>query len=226
MSRSLEKVDAASFADFLEELDDFEEWLREVDNKEHECFGVISAVKPLITQRMTPATRQRPAQEWSQLRGFMIAFATIYIGRTQLDDGAFAIVGKDMQTRQKFRSGDRLDFRAVFTMEQGRIILRRIRQVQFSERGTGRIWTASDAIVSRATGKTLARQAEKCVECDQGVLIDVTDQTSDMIFHRVFCLQGMSSAAACTYRTGHDLYGHSCANRFHSISIPHHAVRP
>jgi len=225
MTRSLEKIDPSSFGRFMDELDDFEEWLREVDNKEHECFGIITTVKPLIRQRFSPATRHRPAQEWSSLKGFMLGFSTIFIGRTPLDDGAFALIGRDMQTRQKFRVGDRLDFKAVLTIEQGRIILQRLRQIQFSERGEGTAWTVSEAVVSSATGNTLARQAEKCVECDQGVLIDVTDQTTDEVFHRVFCVQGMPSAAACTYKTGNDLYGHSCANRFHSISIPHHAVR-
>lgn len=224
VTRSLVKIDDAGFHDFQDELEDFEEWLRTAENREHECYGTLTAVKPLIRQRVVPATRNRPMQEWAQLKGFMLAFSNIFIGRTPIDDGAFAIVGRDMQARQKFRTGDRLDFKAVLTLDQGRLVLQRLRQIDFSERGGGTVWTASDAIVSRATGKTLARQAEKCVECDQGLLIDVTDATTDETMHRIFCLQGMPSAAACTYRTGGDLYGHSCANRFYSIFIPQHAT--
>lgn len=220
MSRTLIQLRPSDFDDFLDDLHSFEEWIRDHEDKEHECYGVVRSVKPHLKQRYTPASRHRPEQASALLKGFVIGFENFFVGRTALDDATFAVIGRDMQSRHSFRAGDRVEFKAVLTLDQGRIVMQRLRGIRFLDRGHGKVWTSTDSLVGRAAGRTLLQQAEKCVACDQGLLIDVTDVTSDEIFHRIFCLAGMPSAAACTVPPEGDLHGQTCANRFTAIATP------
>ncbi|MBX7152870.1 hypothetical protein K1X84_14670 [bacterium] len=218
-TRSLVKTDPDHYSDFLEDLYEFEEWLRDFENKEHWCMGTVSSVKPHLRHSLYGGTPQNPKQEHTHLLGYLICFGDLYIDKTHFEDYSYAVIGREFQQRLKFLQGDRLEFRATVTMNEGRLLLQKLTQTRFTEKQEGEHWTDSRSLVARSTGNTLSHQAEKCYACDQGVLVDVVDRTSteENVYHRIFCMQGMPSAAACTYNTSKDIYGQSCSNRYYQI---------
>ncbi len=218
LDRSLVKVSGLDFDVFLEELHEFEDWLRDVENKEHWCLGRIGSVKPHMKQTWYPAAGGTHSER-THLMGYLVCFSDMFIGNVPFEDVTFAMVGREFQERLKFRPEDRVEFRGTLTVKDGRIVFYQLKQIQFTERGgETEPWTDSLSLVARATGTTLAYQAEKCVSCKRGQLIDVLDKTGpdERTHHRIFCLEGMPSASACTYDTSRDLYGLTCSNRYSS----------
>ena len=214
ISRALVRVDEPGYAAFLDELHDFEEWLRDAENKEHWIMATIRSVKPHIRKSIYGDTAKT---EHTNLLGYLICFEEAYIGNDHFDDLTYSVVGREFQSRLKFQKGDRLEFKAILTLQDGRIVFQKIKQIAFKEKNQSEeYWTDSKSLVARSTGTLLAKQAEKCYVCDQGMLVDVTQKSNgeDTMYHRIFCLQGMPSAAACTYDLSKEIYANSCSNRF------------
>lgn len=216
LDRTLVKVPGVDFDEFLDELHEFEDWIRDVEHREHWCLGRIRSVKPHLRQTWYPAP-QGTRREHTNLLGYLVGFGDVFVGNDHLDDVAYAIVGRDLQERLRFRSGDRMEFRGTLALKNGRIVFQHLKQISFTDRGPDDdTWTDSRSLVAKATGTTLVHQAEKCYACDRGLLIDVIDRTGrdEETHHRIFCLEGMPSAAACTYDESRDIYGQTCSNRY------------
>ncbi len=223
-TRNLRRSPDIDYAQFLEDLEEFEDWLLDAENREHWCLGVVGSIKPHLTQAWYGGRPGKPVREHTQLSGYLIGFKESFIGRTHFDDPTYARIGRDMQNRLKFRAGDRVEFKATLVVSEGRLLFRSLKQIAWLERGPEQeVWDDSRALVARATGTTLERQADKCVACDQGMLIDVLDRTDaeERFHHRIFCMKGMPSAALCTYNTSCDLYGQTCSNRYYLSTVSH-----
>ncbi len=215
MTRTLIPAPSVNMEETLDAIYDFEEWLRDAVNRESDCLARISSVKPRIVQSVYPAAGV--SKEHNRLLGYLVCFEYCYIGTERLDDVSFAVVGCDFQKRLKFAAGDEIEFRATLTEDDGRLVFQRLKQIEFRHKEmNGDIWTDSRSIVAKFTGNLLARQADKCVSCDQGPLIDVHAfiDGSENVYHRIFCLQGMKSATVCTYNISKEIYGNTCQNRY------------
>lgn len=218
-TRSLVKADERGYAAFLDELHDFEEWLRDAENKEHWVLATIRSVKPHI-KKLFYGNASHPKAEHTQLLGYLICFDDAFIGNDHFEDLTYCIVGREFQNRLKFNPGDRLEFKAILTLQDGRLVFQKMKQIAFKEKNqSDEYWTDSKSLVARSVGTTLSKQAEKCYACDQGMLIDVVEKSNgeERLFHRIFCLQGMPSAAACTYDLSKEIYSNSCSNRFDKL---------
>jgi hypothetical protein len=215
MTRTLSPSAGIDLENALESIYDFEEWLRDYENKEMICLGKINSVKPRIVKSVYPSNGA--SKEHTRLLGYLICFEYCYIGRTLLEDVSFAIVGCDFQKRLRFCAGDEIEFRGAFTEQEGRMIFQQLRQIDFKHKtDTADIWNDSRSLIVKHTGNMLARQADKCVDCDQGLLIDVHEfqNGAESVYHRIFCLQGMKSASLCLYVVSKDIYGNTCQNRY------------
>ena len=211
MTRLLVKEDPRGYPDFVELLQDFEEWLRDHVEKRHECLGTIRSVKPHIKMFGEPSGNPSV-----HLAGYLVCFENTFIGNERIDDPVFAVVGRAAQQRLQLRRGDELEFEAILTVDEGRLRLDQWRKIDFRVRAENEmVWNDSKSVVARSTGTMLKHQAEKCIACDQGMLVDVVrrEYGKDRLLHRIFCLQGMASASACTYDAGSELYTNSCSNR-------------
>ena len=215
-TRSLVKIDESGYNSFLDELHDFEEWLRDSQNREHWILATIRSVKPHIKKTLY-GDASDPKSVHTHLLGYVICFDETYIGNEHFEDLTYCIVGRDYQSRFKFQKGDRMEFRGTLVLQEGRMVFQQIRQVNFTEKKQDvEYWTDSKSLVARSTGTMLAKQADKCIACDQGMLIDVVEKNNNQenLYHRIFCMQGMPSAAACTYDLSKEIYSSSCSNHF------------
>ncbi len=215
MTRTLISSPDIDLKNALESVYEFEEWLRDHVNKVSDCFGKISSVKPRIVKSVYPSAGT--TKEHTRLLGYLICFEYCYIGRTLLDDVSFAIIGCDFQTRLRFSPGDEVEFRSELTEQDGRLIFRHLKQIAFRHKKNNcEIWTDSQSLIVKHTGNMLARQADKCIACSQGLLIDVHEflYGQESVYHRIFCLQGMKSASLCLYDLSKEIYGNTCQNRF------------
>ncbi|MBL7961158.1 hypothetical protein JNL27_13075 [bacterium] len=217
-TRSLVKADENGYNVFLDELHDFEEWLRDAENKEHWFLGTIRSVKPHIRKTIY-GNVDHPKTEHTNLLGYLICFEEAFIGNQRFDDFVYGVAGREFQSRLKFRQGDRVEFRGTLTMREGRLVFQQFKKITFMEKKEGACWTDSESLVARSTGTTLTKQAEKCISCDQGMLIDVVEKHNgeEKVYHRIFCLKGMPSAAACTYDGSKEIYGNTCSNQFSNL---------
>ena len=90
---------------------------------------------------------------------------------------------------------------ARLKVDHGRIVLDKIRRVEFAEKADAASWNFSQAIVAKNVGTELGCQPEKCLRCEKGCLLDVveTRETKDKIFRHLFCLAGIEDPETCLY---------------------------
>jgi hypothetical protein len=218
MTRNLIGSAHVNLISALEEVYNFEEWMRDAIPKEHECLATISSVKPrLVRSVYRTASAHRPDQEHNRLMGYLVCFGDIYIGDVHLEDYSYAVIGRDFQKRLRLIPGDRMEFRASFQILDGRIVFQQLKHIQFKTKSdSSNSWTDSDSLIVKYTGQVLLNQADKCIACDQGMLIDVIEheQGEETTYHRMYCMKGMRSASLCTYNRLKEIYGNVCHNRF------------
>ena len=215
MTRTLTVSPLIDLNETFENIYDFEEWLRDNVSRESVCFGKISSVKPRIVKSVYPSSAG--TKEHSRLLGYLICFEYCYIGRSFIDDVCFAIVGCDFQRRLRFSRGDEIEFRALLMEQDGRLIFQQLKKIEFRHKSEdGKIWNDSQSLITKHTGNTLSLQADKCVECRHGFLIDVHEfrNGQDTVYHRMFCALGMKSATLCYYDLSKNIYGNTCQNRY------------
>lgn len=214
MTRTLSIATDVDIHAELEAIYEFEEWLRDTAGKEWSCQAKIRSVKPRMIQTVYPSAGR--GKEHTHLLGYLICFEYCYIGQTFLQDTSYAITGRDFQKRHRFTAGDEIEFRATLTEQDGRLVFQTLRQIEFRKKSSmNPVWTDSLSLVAKHTGSLLGRQADKCIPCPYGFLIDVHEYQNggEILYHRIFCLQGMKSAAGCVFELSKEVYGNLCPNR-------------
>jgi len=183
------------FEEFKKSLEEYEEWLETVVGRDVEFSGVINSVKPHL-KKMISGSRQNIF-----FKGFLLSFKQGFINRVFLDDYLYASVSTKSHERYKFAKGDKLDFLARLKIDHGRIVLDKIRRVEFAEKSASSSWNFSQAIVAKNVGTELDCQPEKCLRCEKGCLLDVVARTEakEKIFRHLFCLAGTEDPEVCYY---------------------------
>ena len=178
--------------EFRRELEVFEDWFDRVIGTEVEVMGDLAEVKPMFVREVDSGQRVR-------FRGFLLVFPEAYLGMTHLRSTVYLRVGREAQTRNAFRAGDRLEFHATIREDRGRIVLDRMRRVEVLRRGEGRVWTPAEGIVAKRTAIAFPRQPERCLLCPSGTLLDVNQDTPSGVRHyrRLLCLEGMEDPERC-----------------------------
>ena len=176
---------------FQQDLAEFEDWLQEVRGKTLSINGRIDAVKPHLI-------RNGLGERGLRLRGFILTFRESFIGRVHFEDFSYADVPVALQRRYRFSPGDRLEFLATVELDNGRIVFRRLRRIEFEEHTPNSEWSPTETVVSLSTATELPVQLEKCHYCPHGVLVDVKrgDQQQNQA-RRLYCLKGIRDPVAC-----------------------------
>jgi len=182
-----------AFRAFLEEVEQFEDWLDASLDREWEVSCRIDAVKPRFRREM--------AGHHSQLRldGYLLNLQDGFIGLTPFEDSFYAIISPQQQERFSFAAGDRLDFRGQFQLDRGRLIFPRIWAVEFTLRSGADSWKNSQALVARESATLFSEQPPRCLHCPDGALVDVIEKKAGRPVHRrqLYCLQGMADWQTC-----------------------------
>ncbi|MFZ5515804.1 MAG: hypothetical protein ACOY90_04165 [Candidatus Zhuqueibacterota bacterium] len=190
-------ITEAEYEKFLEQLGEFEDWLEQLHDRNIDIQGRIASVKPALTKIITHRS------ERLELKGYLLHFNESFIDRSHWEDHCYAVIYPDQQQRFNFAAGDELDFRARVTLDQGRLVFKKLNSIDFSFRSNRPAWSNSEALVIQHTLIPFDRQPQKCYHCDQGMLVDVIDRTKPQLERRrqLFCLKNYADPNDCIYST-------------------------
>ena len=181
---------------FLDELEEFEDWLKNIRGKSIDFWGIVRSVKPRLTKIITKDKSSL------NLEGYILNFSDAYFDNLHWEDSCFAIIYADQQQRYKFAPDDDVEFKCKIDIDKGRLILRKIRAVDFRERSGKDTWDNSKALVAKGTTTFFTEQYQKCLHCDKGVLVDVVDKSNYNWERRreLFCLKAFPDPEICYYK--------------------------
>ncbi len=215
------QVSEPEYRQFLRELEEFEDWLTEIDNKELEILGTISSVKPLFVKKVYPKT------SFLSFRSYLLVFREIYLGMDLMRDYVYALVSKKLQQQYRFAAGDRLEARARLTTDRGRLILHRLNRIQVEHHGSEENWDDQKVLLARETATIFPTQPEGCVQCPFGALVDLVyaERRSGGPRRELLCLQGIQDYRDCYVRAeycgleaeANAASSHSCRNDRHLL---------
>ena len=195
-------VDSSGWENFRRDLEDFENWVQEVQGKELSINGRIDGVKPHVV---------RSNGAGLSLRGFILTFREVFIDRTHFEDFAYADVSVAQMRRYRFSPGDRMEFLASVQLDQGRVVFRKLHRIEFDEHQPNRKWNETDTVVSVSTAAELPGQPEKCHFCPHGVLVDVKGYGGNgNEGRRLYCLEGVRDPEECPLAVLDRLNGDAC----------------
>ena len=183
---------------FERDLEEFEEWLNDTVGRWVEFSGTVNSVKPHFKK-----IRYGPKEALS-FPGFLISFKQGYLDRVFFEDHIFITISRKTQQNLKFAPGDEVEFKARLRTDRGRIVLERIRYVEFLHKEEEPSWTLSQALVAKNTGREIDCQPEKCMMCENGCLLDVVEKTEGRsnIRRHLFCMAGVENPEECIYHLG------------------------
>lgn len=193
------QISEEAYRDFQKELELFEEWLEENLNREIEIHGKIDGVKPLFHKRIFHKG------ESLSFSGFLVIFKSLFFDRTLMEDHVYLRMSPKSYASLKFGRGDVLSGRATLKLDNGRLVLQRLRRIDIEERGETPLWNESKALVARETATLIPAQPDGCVQCPYGSLIDTEDMSNPETrkYRQLYCLQGMNDYRICPEYTLH-----------------------
>ncbi|MCE5271092.1 hypothetical protein LLH00_07375 [bacterium] len=191
-------LDAQGQALFERELEEFELWLRDNLGRRVEVLGRVNHVGPLLTREVLARDSR------VRLHGYLVNFAECYLGWTHFEDYVYLRLSRRSQEELRLARGDRLEFEAELTLDEGRLVLTRPGRFDFSERAPERFRAGGDpALEDTRRAVRLEGQPEKCLRCERGRLVDVIEKTSRFerqTFHReLYCLEGIADPELCCH---------------------------
>ncbi|UCE04440.1 MAG: hypothetical protein JSW07_12490 [bacterium] len=180
---------------FLDELEDFEDWLESISDKQLDIQGTIQTIKPALTKIIHHQSSHL------KLNGYFIHFDEAFIDAVHWEDHCFVLIYSDQQERFQFAAGDTIEFRAKVELDQGRLIFKKINSIDFINRSRKPTWMKSQALVVKHTIISFDHQPTKCLQCDQGMLVDVIDKSCPQWERgrELFCLKSFPSPDVCYY---------------------------
>lgn len=188
-------VSDAEYDQFLEKLDEFEDWLELLQNRFIDIQGTIDSVKPALTKIITPHSDRL------ELKGYFLHFKEAFIDRTHWEDHCYAVIFPDQQQRFEFAPGDKIEFRAKLTLDQGRLVFKKLNSIDFLFRSNRETWSNSKALVIQHTLIPFSNQPQKCYHCEQGMLVDVIDKSRPQWkrSRELMCLKSYKDPNECFY---------------------------
>ncbi len=186
-------ISREEYTRFLNDLDEFEDWLSEAQKTEQEIAGVIDAVKPLFVKKVYPKA------SFLSFRGYMLIFRDAYLGWTHMEDIVYAIISGKTYQSLKLARGDSIEAHARLITDHGRLILKKLRRIQVDQRGEDAVWDDQRVLLARETATAFTSQPERCVQCPFGALVDV-DYHKDhhsVSQRELLCLQGIKDHRNC-----------------------------
>ena len=180
---------------FLDELEEFEDWLDSIHDRQIEMQGTIRTVKPALVKIIHHQSSHL------KLNGYFLHFDEAFIDTVHWEDHCYALIYPEQQERFHFASGDKIEFRAKIELNEGRLLFKKLNNVEFLDRSQKPTWSKSQALVVKHTTISFDPQPTTCLHCDQGVLVDVVDQSRPQWerSRELFCLKSFPSPDVCYY---------------------------
>lgn len=183
-----------NYKEFIDDLDQFEDWIKDNKGKKINFRGEISWIKPKFEKRIY--------KKYENLgtTGFIVGFKNGFIDTQTFDDYAYALISINNQEKWGFSRGDEIEFDANFNIDNGMVMFERIRNMEIISRSSEHSPpTKSEAEVACKLGTILSEKSEKCVNCPSGSLIYIKDFTHPelRVYRRLICVEGYANPSIC-----------------------------
>lgn len=187
------KLSQLEYERFQRELEDFEDWLLEVQDREVSLWMEVDSIKPRFRKDVMAGKGQ------IRLNGYLLIARHGFIGAEPFDDYIYAYLSPHQQEKLKIAPQDRFEARGVLKLDRGRILFPKIWAIDFDLRSEEKTWTNSNALVARQTATSFATQPNACLHCPYGALVDVGEKKNGTFKLRreLYCLKGVADYQQC-----------------------------
>lgn len=197
-------LSALEFDRFKSELEEFEDWLAVVQDKDINFWGKVETIKPHFKKYILPDGVH------VKLDGYIVIFSHGYIHSTVFDDVFYGTISPQQQERFVIAPADTFAAIGKMTLNNGRLVFARMWSLDFDERSHAETWRNSQALVARQTAVEFSNQPDSCLHCPKGALVDVVNKRQHQAPHRaLYCLEGIQNPELC--------YIHAQRKNFHSF---------
>jgi hypothetical protein len=185
----------AEFEKFQSELEDFEDWLDQVQNREVSCWCEVRAIKPRFKKEIYTRKGQ------VRLDGYVLVMEKGFFNTMPFDDVFYAHITPRQQDGLRLAPGDRFEARGLLKLDRGRLLLTKLWSLDFDTRSGEPTWNNSRALVARQTATQFRVQPEDCLRCPRGALVDVAENKAGhmRLYRNLYCLEGVADPAICYF---------------------------
>ncbi len=186
-------VSEMEYEHFLQELEDFDDWFEEKRQREVVFGGTVDSVKPGFEKKVFGKKGQL------RLNGYLLIVKNGFIGYETFEDRFYVMISPHQQDRLKLSAGDQFEARGYLYMHRGRLVVEKVRAMEFEYRSKAQTWTNSEALVTRLNATQFPNQPEHCIHCPHGALVDVVMNQNNHINKKreLYCLKGMETPENC-----------------------------
>jgi hypothetical protein len=190
------RITKEEYQNFIKEMDYFEDWLGENQNRDLEIAGTVSGVKPHFIRKVYPKAN------YLSFKGYILIFKEIFVGMERMEDPVYATISGNYFRRLRLGKGCRIEGLARLKTDRGRLILHHLKRIEIMSRGEDALWSEQSAMVAKETATEFFEQPEECVQCPYGALIDVEylKDHHTASSRSLFCLKGVRDYKDCYVR--------------------------
>lgn len=195
------KVTDQQYLQFHRDKEDFDFWINEHNDRPVEIDAKIISIKPdLSIIRDQPPLRFR-------FNGWILVFAEVYVNYDHFQDTAFAWISKRTQESLEFAIGERFEAEARFNFVRGRLTFNRLHRIDKISSEDIQPPDINRIMVASETASIIPVQPEKCIRCEQGILIENQNLHKNRQGRRrtLVCLQGVKNPSDCLYHLQDEL---------------------
>jgi hypothetical protein len=207
------------YSDFKDKYDDFELWVNELLHKRVHVEGEIDDVFPALSLRLSGS------YHYLEAKGFLIRFFQGYFDNYLFSDIFYLSVSAISQNKLQFRRGDTIEFDASLRMDRGRFKFFKPGKIQFYNRGNDQALKQADVLVSIKNYTIQKDQPQKCLHCEFGALVDITNAGNGPS-RAVVCRKGIADHNTCILNLNSlDLKKNdTCVNADWQVKKCHHVI--
>ena len=110
------QINSEKYQQFLNELDEFEDWLIEYRYKPINFWGKVISVKPNFIQKV----HERSA--YLSFRGFIIVLKNVFLDNQSFEDPVFALISSKYYLRLSFGTDGEIEGFGNLRLDRGRIV--------------------------------------------------------------------------------------------------------
>ena len=206
------QIKPENYQQFLNELDEFEDWINDYKYKPINFWGKVASIKPNFIQKVSNKSK------FLSFRGFIIVLKDVYLENQLFEDPVYALISSHYYMKLRFGTDGELEGLGQLRIDRGRLVLRQLRKIEINYLGQPPFWNDEKVILSRKTAVEFNNQPENCIKCQFGALIEqeISEIEKSAPRRKLYCLKGMSDYRNCfvpvEFCSG-DLENHTLPNK-------------
>ncbi len=181
------------YSRFIEDLEDFENWLENVRYKRQMLGGEIHYIKPWFEQIIYHKSSH------TKLRGYLLVFKKGFIGLEAFHDTFYVRISEKLMQAYRFASKMVVELEGELREDRGRIVIHRPRKIEILKQGVSKSHQHDQVLVALKTASHFKEQPEHCLSCPWGGLADVLDRRNgeEKRYRNLYCLKGITDPEGC-----------------------------